>query len=76
MSGEVERIVFFNIFLAVFWWTLVRDKKDSGKWNTIRDKSLAARFIFVVFLFFKYSRARAICTHASRTKKKNYIEPP
>ena len=26
-------------------------------------------FIFVVFLFFKYSRARAICTHASRAKK-------
>ena len=43
-SGEEERSVLFNTFLGVFQWRLVRDKKDSGKWNATRDKRLATKY--------------------------------
>ena len=44
--------------------TLARDKKQYN-WNATRDKSPAAMFI----LFFQYSCARVIRSHASRIKK-------
>ena len=72
-SGEDERSVFSNTFLGVFRWRFVRDKKESGKWNATRDKSVAA---MVIFVFSLNTRALAPFVPMLRAPKKNYIEPP
>ena len=50
LSPEFNHVT--RMLQQIFWrflWTLVPNKKDSGKWNATRDKSLAAMFIFVFF---------------------------